>query len=302
MPLSVAKILSRPREDWIRIAKKSGRTASTNIDWRTYNPNNFLFTQCTIVSSVATEADGHTIKSSSAHIVNANGNAWTNAVLLATFRTFIGGENYREHVQVPSLSYGKILDAVIRPFRYKKGDDVSDVFICDILVATARKHELLCRDIECGKLKTLSMGTTCSKIQCSQCGTIFGDEDEQCEHIKENLGGIYIDSKGIKRIVAELCGASLFNAKTGQWEGIPDSNKFIEASWVWIPAYDGAVVNHFVNPEDIGDRMDNMFLASLENAVCTHAADKSFKIAKQIFNTEKARLRREKMVSAIIGV
>jgi len=302
MPLPVAKILTKPREDWIRIAKRSGRTASCDVDWRKYNPNDFLFTQCTIVSSVCTEADGHTIKTSSSHLVNANGNAWTNPVLLATFRTFIGGENYKEHVQIKSLSYGKILDAVIRPFRYKKGEDISDVFICDILVATERKHELLCRDIETKRLKTLSMGTVCSKIQCSKCGKIFTDEDEQCEHLKNELGQYYIDAQGIKRRVAELCGASFFNLKTGQWEGDPESNKFIEASWVWIPAYSGAVVNHFVQPEDVGEKMDNMFLASLENAVCTHAADKSFKIAKVIFRTQKAIERRERMVNSIIGI
>jgi hypothetical protein len=296
----IAKILTKPRQEWFRFAKNNGRTASADIDWRKYNPNDFLFTQCTIVSSCDTEADGHTIKKSSEHLVNANGNAWTNPVLLATFRTFIGGENYKEHVQVKSLSYGKILDAVIRPFRYKKGDEVSDVFICDILVATERKHTLLCQDIESGKLKTLSMGTVCSYVGCSQCGKYFTDEEEQCEHIKDNLGGYYFDSKGVKRIVAELCGRSIFNPKTGLWEGDPDSNKFIEASWVWIPAYGGAVINHFVNPEDVGDKIDNMFLASLENAVSTHVADKSFKIARQILRQEQARQSREKMIDKII--
>lgn len=204
--------------------------------------------------------------------------------------------------QIKSLSYGKILDAVVRPFRYKLGNDVSDVFICDILVATERKHTLLCRDIESGKLKTLSMGTVCSFVGCSQCGKYFSDEEEVCEHLRDNIGGYYIDSKGVKRIVAELCGKAVLNPKTGLWEVVPDSNKYIEASWVWIPAYGGAVVNHFVKPEDVGDKIDNMFLASLEDCVCTHVADKSFKIARKILAQEKENIRRDKMVNFITGI
>ncbi len=301
-PLPIAKILPKPREDWFRIAKKGGRTASSDIDWRKYNPNDFLFSHCSILSSSATEADGHTIKKSSEHLINANGNAWTSPVLLATFRSFIGKPNYKEHVAVPSLSYGTILDAVIRPFRYKLGDDISDVFICDILVATEKKHTLLCRDIESGRMKTLSMGTTCRVIQCSHCGKKFNDEDDVCDHLKYNILGKYIDSNGIERITSELCGCSFKDPVTGEWVGDPESQSYAEASWVGTPAYKGAVVNHFIKPEDVGDKIDNMFMKNLEGAVANRAANSWQRVAMKIARQAEELERRERMVDMIIGV
>lgn len=55
-----------------------------------------------------------------------------------------------EHVQIPELSKGKIIDAVAR--------DLGDTVYIDILVATDRKHKDLIADIESGKISTLSMG------------------------------------------------------------------------------------------------------------------------------------------------
>lgn len=55
-----------------------------------------------------------------------------------------------EHVQIKELSKGKIIDAVAR--------DLGDTVYIDILVATDRKHTELIKDIESGKMNTLSMG------------------------------------------------------------------------------------------------------------------------------------------------
>lgn len=62
-----------------------------------YVANRMAVHNCSIVASVATEDNGYLIKPACIDLVNNNGNAWTNEVLLATFRTFVGGENYLEH-------------------------------------------------------------------------------------------------------------------------------------------------------------------------------------------------------------
>lgn len=79
-----------------------------------------------------------------------NCDAWDRPVLLKAYRTFIGGHNFVEHVQVEELSKGRIIDAVAR--------DIGDSIYVDILIATDRKHKDLVKSIESGKMGTLSMG------------------------------------------------------------------------------------------------------------------------------------------------
>lgn len=55
-----------------------------------------------------------------------------------------------EHLQIPELSKGKIVDAAAR--------DIGDSVYIDILVATDRRHTPLIAAIESGQLQTLSMG------------------------------------------------------------------------------------------------------------------------------------------------
>ena len=115
--LPVANILDNPKRDWRSVSAGKIKVASNRslgIDWNEYCKDDYLFTHATIVASVATAKNGYHIQSPCDELVNNNGNAWTNEVLLSTFRSFVGGENYYEHVQVPELSKGKILDAVIR--------------------------------------------------------------------------------------------------------------------------------------------------------------------------------------------
>jgi len=98
MPL--ATVLMNPRQEWGRLAYGAGRVRiarDLNVDWKKFSQDNFLFSHVTIVASVATEDDGYSIVPACSDLVNNNGNAWTNPVLLSTFRTFVGGENYLEH-------------------------------------------------------------------------------------------------------------------------------------------------------------------------------------------------------------
>jgi len=205
------------------------------IEWAAYTPDKWLLTHCTIVASCNVEDDDkHTITANSSKYINENGNGWKPQVILETYRTFVGAANYREHVQLPEMRKGDVVDAAVR----EVDDGPERVFYVDILVATDRRHADLVEDVEQGRLNSLSMGTIAYKTQCSRCGKVIGDSSENCVHIAHQMLHPYVDDKGVKRITAELCGIP----------GDPKSNIFVEASWVWHPAFKGAVINHFVTP------------------------------------------------------
>lgn len=214
-----------------------------------FNPDDYLLTHCTIVASVNTEdapkeihfgsdksktefpelakKRNYYITTETAKYMNANGDAWARDLLKNSYKSFIGAENYLEHVQDPELSKGKILDAVIREV-----DDGKSLFV-DILVATNKKHSELVDKIKTGKLTTLSMGAIVAFTICTQCGRVASDETELCTHIKFFKRNSFIsESDGKKRVTAELCGDVLY----------PTSNKFIEGSWVETPAFKGAIM------------------------------------------------------------
>jgi len=240
-------ILENPVKDWQRLAYGSVRIAKRviDVDWKKFNQDNFLFSHCSICCSVKAEDNGYYIDPVCSELVNNNGNAWTNEVLLATFRSFIGAENYQEHVQLSELSKGKILDAVIRPVTHKNKIGSADVYWVDILVGTARKHTDLVKRITSGELTTLSMGCSANQVQCSKCGIVLTDDDKNCEHLDNEMLQYFNDENGVRRIVAELCGRTII--KDGKRVGDPKSVQFIEASWVERPAFTGAVLNHYIS-------------------------------------------------------
>ena len=100
LDMPIATVLMNPRLEWNRIASGNGRirvARELDVDWKKFAQDNFLFTHATIVASVATEENGYHIVPACSDLVNNNGNAWTNEVLLATFKTFVGGDNFLEH-------------------------------------------------------------------------------------------------------------------------------------------------------------------------------------------------------------
>lgn len=222
----------------------------------TLDPDRYLFTHCTIVASVDVEsAPGaklgkvrvgskdinrkyadYLIKPACNQFVNNNGDSWSRSVLKKSFHTFIGGQNYQEHVQIPEKSKGRILDAVSR--------DIGDSLYIDILVATDRKHTQLVKDILTQDMKTLSMGCTTDFTICSKCGHVAADETELCECISYEKLNTFIDDMGMKRVVAELCG----HESCGKTGGV----RFIEASWVGTPAFEGAVLRNILSLGDTG--------------------------------------------------
>ena len=298
---SVANILINPRSEWIALAYNGVRTAANEIDWQKFNKDDYLLTQCTIVCSVATEDDGHTIVPACNNLVNANGNAWTNDILLSTFRTFIGAQNYLEHCQIPALSKGTILDAVLRPVEHiGENGEKAKIYYCDILVATSREHADLVEKIESGKLSTLSMGASCEYVTCSKCGGVFTDDDS-CEHIKNEIGQKYYDEQGKERIVSELCGRMI--EKDGKLVADPDSVTFIEASWVEHPAFKGAVLEHFIDgvpAQTSSKKAQYMELtAAMDDIFKLRVADEKSGLVLRVARDEAKRLIQEHRMNDI---
>ena len=204
----------------------------------------YLLSHCTIMSSVATESEpyDYLIRPASAHLVNNNDDAWSNEVMKASFKTFVGAFNFVEHFQNSKYAKGHIIDSVLRKIHLTQDPDDS-VYFVDILVATDLAHQKLAADIRKGKVKYLSMGCVTDLVICSFCGQRVTDASSYCHHLQFNKGSFMPDDDGVSRRVAELCGH-----KTLPGGGV----KFVEASWVQTPAFPGAVKRSIVADEWIG--------------------------------------------------
>ena len=142
---------------------------TSKVVFHEYNPKDYLLTHVTIIASVDTEesqaplgrqmVDGFQIDRKypdwlvtpeTSKFLNNNNYCWERKLLLACYKTFIGGENYVEHIQIPEMSKGKIIDAAAR--------DLGDSVYVDLLIATNRRHRSLISAITSKQLQTLSMG------------------------------------------------------------------------------------------------------------------------------------------------
>jgi len=237
------------------------RTAKSVL--RKCDPKQYLLSHATIVASVDTyEPKGvktgtlmnrgcqisvkwpsFRIKPECHEIINNNGDAWERSLLLSTYRSFIGAHNYLEHIQLPELSKGFIVDAIAR--------DLGKSCYVDILVATDRKHNQLVSDILSGAITGLSMGCISLFTICTKCGNVAADDSQICPCVAyDGKLSKFIDESGKEQIVAELIGHI----------SVPQSNQFIEASWVRNPAFRGAVRRNFLNPDS------NQLATTLSNA------------------------------------
>lgn len=219
---------------------------------RKCDPKQFLLSHATIVASVDTYAPkgavtgkrmergvqvdvrypDFRVKPVCQEIINNNGDAWERSLLLSTYRTFIGAPNYLEHIQIPELSKGFIVDAIAR--------DLGDTCYVDILVATDRKHQILVRDIMAGNISALSMGCISLFTCCNRCGNVASDDTQLCPCIMyDGKGNKFADENGVEHKLGELIGHV----------SVPNSNTFIEASWVRNPAFKGAVRRNFLNDD-----------------------------------------------------
>lgn len=242
--------------DNVRVAAAQTRMDRSLVDQASkilkanFDPSKYLLSHATIVASVDTldvpnvrlgagTVDGkpvmrkttsYRIKPECEQFINNNFDSWSRDVLLKSYKTFIGAHNFLEHVQIENLSKGRILDAVAR--------DIGDSIYVDILIATDRKHRELIKDIESGELSTLSMGCSIDGSTCTKCGHWAADETEFCDHVKYAKGNTFFDERGAKHRVAELCGDVTLDPTGGV--------QFIEASWVKVPAFRGAVARNLV--------------------------------------------------------
>lgn len=215
------------------------------VDFSRFTPDRYLLSWCTAVAGVEPEEDGHTIVGPHNKWINDNGNAWLNELLLESYHSFIMAENYLEHVQIPAMSKGKILDAVSwvveKDFAGYK-EPIPTIFI-DVLVATdKKKHPKLVSDIKSRKINTMSMGCDITHAQCSRCGKVCEEGvDDPCDHIKNQLGRYYKWTDGKRRRTAELCGQP----------GRKGSCTFKEHSWVRKPAFYWAKLHGFIPESNV---------------------------------------------------
>src|SRR5512135_324335 len=226
------------------------RTAKTIL--RKCDPKKYLLSHATIVASVDTYAPKGAktgrlmnrgcqidvrwpefrIRPECHSIINNNGDAWERSLLLSTYRTFIGAHNYLEHIQLPELSKGFIVDAIAR--------DLGKSCYIDILVATDRKHNQLVSDILSGAITGLSMGCISLFTTCTKCGNVAADDAQLCPCVLyDGKLSKFNDEVGAEQILAEIIGHV----------SVPNSNQFIEASWVRNPAFRGAVRRNILNPD-----------------------------------------------------
>jgi hypothetical protein len=245
-------IWDRVRDNAQALGAAFATREASKISLAEFSPKQYMLSHATIVASVDTDKgpgslgrhleNGFTIDrpfadyyvtSKTSRFINNNHDCWERKLLLASFRTFIGGENYLEHLQIPEMSKGKIVDAAAR--------DIGDSIYIDILVATHRRHKPLVAAINSKQLQTLSMGANVAFTLCSKCGNRAADETQLCSHIKYEKGNKFADILGMERKVAELC---------GHIQEEPGSNRFIEASWVGNPAFTGAVLRNILTQEE----------------------------------------------------
>jgi len=223
---------------------------ASEIFGSTFKPDDYLLSHCTIVCSVDTmqapenkmgqvEVDGQKIHRKWAdyriqpecdRFINNNLDAWERRALQASYPTFIGAQNFVEHIQDEAQSKGRIIDAVAR--------NIGPSLYIDILVATERKHSSLVASIETGSLNTLSMGCSVLATTCTKCGNVAADETQLCNHVRLAKGNTFYDENGQMHRVAELCG----HVTMDQTAGIT----FIEGSWVRSPAFQGAVMRNIL--------------------------------------------------------
>lgn len=227
---------------WVDNVVPKGRIVVAKNVVAQFDPSKWLLSHVTIMASVDVEKvdssdpkKNFLIKPEYSIFVNNNGDSWERGLLKIASKTFLGADNFVEHVQIPELSKGKIIDVALREVPFAKGsngEDLTSLYV-DILIATNKKHTDLVEKIQSGEYSAVSMGCLIKYSICSQCGRVAEDESQSCKHVKYFKGNYFYDENGVKRIVAELCGSS----------DDPESCKFIDGSWVRKPAFEGAVLN-----------------------------------------------------------
>jgi len=240
---------------WVDNVVPKGRVVVAKSVIAQFDPSKWLLSHVTIMASVDVDLaepsnpkSNYLIKPEYSIFVNNNGDSWERNLLKVASKSFLGADNFVEHVQIPELSKGKIIDVALREVPFAKdshGNDLTTMYV-DILIATNKKHTDLIAKIQSGEYSAVSMGCLIKYSICTQCGRSAEDESQSCKHVRFFKGNYFYDDNGVKRIVAELCGST----------DDPDSCKFIDGSWVRKPAFEGAVLNKVLPFEvDLSDKI-----------------------------------------------
>ncbi len=99
---------------------------------------------------------------------------------------------------------------------------------------------------------------------CTQCGNVGTDEPALCEHVRYGKGGRFLDHRGRNAKVVELCGHH-----TAPGGGV----HFIEASWVEVPAFKGAVMRNILEPSQLPSQISRKAQAILSEVPKEWLAD-----------------------------
>ena len=221
--------------DWDSLHPSFHKTASFSKIAK--DTSRYCLSHCTIMASVMTEEGDQDwlIKPECSQFVNQNNDSWSNEVLKMSYRSFVGAFNFLEHNQNTKQAKGHIVDAVLRKVHLTAG---VWVYFVDILVATDLAHKDLVKKIRNGEIKYMSMGCVTDMVQCTACGQQVREDGQYCNHLKYNKGQFIPDEDGVSRIVSELCGS----------KELPNGGvKFVEASWVEIPAFPGASLREIIS-------------------------------------------------------
>lgn len=196
-----------------RIASAGGRVVTASRDVvATYDPSKWLLSHVSIMASVDVDLakpgdpkSNYLIKPEYSIFVNNNGDSWERALLAAASKTFLGADNFIEHVQIPSLSKGKVIDVALREVPFTKdaeGNDLTTIYV-DILIATNRKHADIIQKIETNEYSAVSMG-------CGLAGTPIVLPDGSLRKIEDiEEGDLVLTHTGREKRVTKLFSKSV---------------------------------------------------------------------------------------------
>lgn len=201
--------------------------------------NDCIYLHGTIVASVDLEPNSeHYIKKASEQFINDNGDAFPRDEVISRYKTFKShSRTYAEHKQGPEHAKGRCVDVVIR--------NMGDTVLVDVLFTVDKAHTDLIRNIEKQIVTHLSMGCQTEFTKCSICGHLAHNEDEYCDHVKNQKRQIIQAPDGNLRKVAELC----FN------------NTWIDISLVMNPAFGGAAIRKILSSDAVGKQVLASILA-----------------------------------------
>ena len=239
------------RNAWLNATskRKDGRIKTASEVLSQYDPSRWLLSHVTIMASVDIQLakpndpkSDYFIKPEHSIFVNNNGDCWERELLAKTYRTFLGANNYVEHIQQPEFARGKVVDVALREVDLgldAQGKPNNTLYV-DLLIATSWEFPDMCQKILSGEYNAVSMGCLIAYSRCSRCGNVAHDDSEQCEHVQLYRRNTFYDEYGNKRIIAEICGH----------KDDPKSVNFMDASWVRKPAFPGAVLRNIVSPQE----------------------------------------------------